>query len=76
MLSGSDVCLRRNQAMDPWVMAIPSPLFILSVERGEKFTSAGGHQRDTGSYSPPSRGRCADTGASRARERISLARSR
>ena len=56
--------------------AIPSTLFIVSAERGEKFTPAGDLQRDTGSYSPPSRGRWADTGSSRARERISRARSR
>jgi len=62
--------------MDSWGMAIPPTLFILSAERGEKFTPAGDPQRDTGPYSPPSRGEWADTGSSRARERISRARSR
>jgi len=45
--------------MDPWGMAIPYPLLILSVDRGEKFTSSGDPQKDTGPYSPPSRGRWA-----------------
>jgi len=57
-------------------MAAPATLFLLSVNRGEKFTPPGDPQRVTGSYSPPSRARWADTGSSRARERISRARSR
>jgi len=62
--------------MDSWGMSIPPTLFILSAERGGKFTPAGDPQRDTGPYSPPSRGEWVDTGSSRARERISRARSR
>ena len=49
--------LLENRAMDPWAMAIPSILFLLSVEREEKFTSAGDPQRGTVSYSPSTRGR-------------------
>src|SRR5659263_540743 len=60
----------------PWAGRSRHLHFILSGERGGKFISFGDPQRPTGSYSPPSRGRWADTGSSRARERTSRARSR